>query len=115
MGKPKFKYGQFIVKQMQEVKKDWIFYRLTNNLSYGVFKITPYAPKDVNGDPYEFDITYKVSLIPVGEYADKFPSKIDYYTNDLRDVPKEMIFDDENLADKFVKEFPIENIKPINN
>lgn len=108
---PKFKYNQFIVKKAREVKKGNFFgfggiYSETNNVSYGVFKITPYVRKDVEGNNMEFDITYKVTLIPVGKNADKF-CEMDYYTSDLWDVPKEMIFDDENLAQKFVDEFPI--------
>ena len=106
---PKFKYNQYIVKKAREVKKETFFgfggiYSETNNVSYGVFKVTPYAPKDVEGTPMEFDITYKVHLIPVGKNADNF-CEMNYYTSDLRDVPEEMIFDDENLAQKFVDEF----------
>lgn len=108
--KPKFTYNQFIVKKAREVRKYVFCYEETNIVSYGVFKVTPYAPLDVEGNPYEFDITYKVRLVPVGESAEKF-RVMDCYTSDLRDVPEEMIFDDEKLAEKFVKEFPIENVK----
>ena len=106
---PKFKYNQYIVKKAREVKKETFFgigsiYSETNNVSYGVFKVTPYVLKDVEGNRMEFDITYKVTLIPVGKNADKFNER-DYYTSDLCDVPEEMIFDDENLAQKFVDEF----------
>lgn len=108
---PKFKYNQFIVKKTREVTRNVAFggisyYSLNARYSYGVFKVTPYVRKDVEGNNMEFDITYKVRLIPVGKNADKF-CEMDYYTSDLRDVPEEMIFDDENLAQKFVDEFPI--------
>lgn len=104
---PKFKYNQFIVKKAREVE-DWLLvYSETDRVSYGIFKVTPYAPLDVEGNPCEFDITYKVRLVPVGFNADKF-RPMNYYTSDLRDVPEEMIFDDMELAEKFVKEFPIE-------
>lgn len=96
----KFKFNQYIVKKAREVGS------LINKTSYGVFKVTPYVKYDVEGTPMEFDITYKVHLIPIGKNAEKF-CEDDYYTSDLWDVPKEMIFDDENLAQKLVDEISI--------
>ena len=95
MTKSKFKYNQFIVKKAREIGSD--------NVNYGIFKVAPYVRYDVEGKPIEFEITYKVHLIPVGKNAEKF-CEDDYYTSDLWDIPKERIFDNINLAQNFVNE-----------
>ena len=93
--KPKFKFGQFIVKKAWECGN--------NTTSYGVFKVYPYMKVDVEGNTITFDIEYKINLIPVGESRKKF-SKTDYYTSDLWDVPKECIFNDQTKAETYMKE-----------
>ena len=46
-------------------------------------------------------------LVPVGESAKIF-LPMDRYTSDYSDLSDEMIFDDQSLAEKFVKEFLID-------
>lgn len=93
--KPKFKFNQFIVKKTRDIM---------DNFTYGVFKVTPYVTCDVAGNRMEFDITYKVVLVPVGKGA-KMLSKQEYYTSDLWDIPEERIFDDKRSAEKMLKEY----------
>lgn len=107
---PKFKFNQYIVKKAREVEISYFLGTTiiieTDKVSYGVFKVLPYETKDIEGNSMPFDISYKVTLVPVGESAKRFDTRI-MYTQDLWDIKEEMIFDDENLAEKFVKEFPI--------
>ena len=109
MSRFNFKLGQFIVKKMRPVKDvtlipmmGMMMYSRSDTPIYGVFRIDPY----IKGD-YEAPFEYKVILTPVGKFAEIFLDD-DFYTSDLRDIVPEMIFDDQNLAEKFVEEFLID-------
>ena len=101
--KTKFKTGQYICIKWKPVESLiptplGIMYSPKNEPTYGVWKI----------EPYKFGgIDYKIHLVPVGESAKIF-FPMDRYTSDYSDLPDEMIFDDQSLAEKFVKEFLID-------
>ena len=104
-----FKFGQYIVKKMRPINEvtpipmmGMIMYSHSDTPIYGVFRIDPY----IKGD-YEAPFEYKVILTPVGKFAEIFLED-DFYTSDLRDIVPEMIFDKQNLAEKFVEEFLID-------
>lgn len=104
--KPNFSFGQFIVKKMRPLEScdaipmmGVVMYSEKNEAEYGVFSIEPY----VNGD-WEAPIEYKVRLVPVGSSALKFMDH-KMYTSDLWGTPDEMIFDDLNLAEMFIRDF----------
>lgn len=101
-----FKFGQYIVKKMRSVKDitpipmmGMIMYSHSDTLVYGVFRVDPY----IKGD-YEAPFEYKVILTPVGKSAEIFIDN-DFYTSDLWDTKPEMIFDDLNLAEMFIRDF----------
>lgn len=103
-----FKFGQYIVKKMRPVNDitpipmmGMIMYSRDDNPIYGVFRVDPY----IKGD-YKAPFEYKVILTPVGKSAENFLDD-DFYTSDLRDIIPEMVFDEQNLAEKFVEEFLI--------
>ncbi len=102
----KFKIGQFIVIKWRPVEDIYptplgIMYSEAKESKYGVWRIDPYKPDYFN------DINYKMHLVPVGESAKMF-LPMDRYTMDYNDLPNEMIFDNQSLAEKFVNEFLID-------
>lgn len=107
--KPNFSFGQFIVKKMRPLKDvtgipgmGMLMYSEEDYSKYGVFSIEHY----IKGD-WEAPIEYKVRLVPVGKFSILFMDH-DFYTLDLIDTKDEMIFNDLNLAEKFVEEFLID-------
>jgi len=99
----KFKIGQFIVIKWRPVENVYptplgLMYSEKNESKYGVWRIDPYKPDYFNS------IDYKMHLVPVGESANIF-LPMDRYTIDYNDLKDEFIFDDQHLAEKFVKEF----------
>ena len=101
-----FKIGQFIVIKWRPVESIMpsplgIMYSEAKESKYGVWRI----------EPYKFGgISYKMHLVPVGESAKMF-FPMDRYTMDYTGpfgIKEEMVFDDQTLAEKFVKEFLID-------
>lgn len=104
MSNYKFKIGQFIVFKWRPVEDAMItplglMYSEADKAKYGVWRIDPYRPDD---DIEHFK--YKMHLVPVGKSADYF-LPMDRYTLDYWDIPDEMIFDDQHLAEMFVNDF----------
>ena len=104
--KPKFTYGQFIVKKMRPIKNvtmipsfGMMMYSEENHFKYGVFRVDILLKGD-----WEAPIDYKVRLVPVGKSEGIFMDH-EFYTQDLRDTLDEMIVDDMKLAEKFIDEF----------
>ena len=104
--KPKFTYGQFIVKKMRPIKDitpipsfGMMMYSEDDHTRYGVFRVDILTKGD-----WEAPIEYKVRLVPVGKSECIFIDH-EFYTQDLYDTLEEMIFDDMNLAEKFIDEF----------
>lgn len=101
---PKYKIGQFVCFKCRPVKDAMltplgIMYSPADELKWGVFQVKKYKRLPHTG------ISYKTTLVPVGESINYFLSQ-DYYTSDIIDkVTEEYIFDDMSLAEKFVKEF----------
>lgn len=104
--KPKFKIGQYLVIKWTPVESAMltplgIMYSSKKDPIYGVWKV----------EPYKFDgIAYKMHLVPYGKFADMF-LPMDRYTCDytgMFGIKDEMIFDDPELAVKFVDEFLID-------
>lgn len=109
MSRFNFKFGQYIVKKLRPVKDvtpipmmGMMMHSHSDTPVYGVFRIDPY----IKGD-YEAPFEYKVTLTPVGKSVEIFLDN-DFYTSDLWGTKDEMIFDDQNLAEKFVEEFLID-------
>lgn len=107
--KPKFTYGQFIVKKMRHIKDittipsfGMMMYSEDDHARYGVFRVDILTKGD-----WEAPIEYKVRLVPVGKSEGIFIDH-EFYTQDLCDTLEEMIFDDMNLAEKFIDEFLID-------
>ena len=107
--KPKFNYGQFIVKKMRPLEScdaipmiGLIMYSEKDTAEYGIFAVEPY----IKGD-WEAPIEYKVRLVPVGSSSLKFIDH-DFYTTDLSDTSEDMIFNELELAEKFLAEFLID-------
>lgn len=103
---PKFKYGQIICIKWTPVESAIItplglMYSSKKDSIYGAFKVSPYK-----GDSKMFPISYKIHLEPVRESINRF-LPMDRYTDSFSNIEEEMIFDDENLANKFVEEFLI--------
>lgn len=101
-----FKIGQFIVIKWNPVESAiptplGLMYSEAKVAKYGVWQIKPYK---ING------IQYKMHLVPYGKFAEMF-LPMDRYTCDYTGpfgVKNEMIFDDPELATKFVDEFLID-------
>lgn len=101
-----FKIGQFVCIKWTPVESVYptplgVMYSSAKKAVWGVWKI----------EPYKFDgINYKMHLVPVGESAKMF-LPMDRYTMDYTGpfgIKEEMVFDDQTLAEKFVKEFLID-------
>lgn len=101
-----FKIGQYVCIKWTPVESVMptplgLMYTSAKKSVWGVWKI----------EPYKFDgIDYKMHLVPVGESAKMF-LPMDRYTMDYTGpfgIKEEMVFDDQTLAEKFVKEFLID-------
>ena len=101
--KTKFKIGQYICIKWRPVESLiptplGFMYLSKNEPTYGVWKIEPYKFRGID---------YKMHLVPVGESAKIF-LPMDRYTSTYNDLPDEMVFDSQPLAERFVKEFLID-------